>query len=39
MRNKTKPTPITAMTVINGLLELPWGAPLFGTLPSHSPGG
>lgn len=30
MRNNAKPTPITATTVINGLMALPWGATLFG---------
>lgn len=40
MRNNTKPTPITATNVINGLMALPWGATLFGavqapTTPHH----
>jgi hypothetical protein len=33
MRNNTKPTPITATSVINGLMALPWGATLFGAVP------
>jgi hypothetical protein len=36
MRNNTKPAPITANSVITGLLALPWGATLFGTATGHS---
>ncbi|WP_272874867.1 hypothetical protein [Roseomonas marmotae] len=37
MRHEIKSAPITATSLITGLVELPWGAPLFGTLPSHAP--
>lgn len=37
MRNNTKPTPITAASVINGLMALPWSAPLFGAVSGSTP--
>ena len=37
MPSNTKPTPINATTVINGLAALPWGATLFGAAPGPVP--
>jgi hypothetical protein len=34
MNTTAKPAPITANSVISGLVALPWGATLFGTAPA-----